>query len=86
MGCEHISFLEKKEQSKKIFDELRTDQRFTDAENNFKINVFYANIDNRHYNNFTTSYFVGTRFMGMNNIVNKFKFIFPKYLVLYSFS
>jgi len=64
-------------QTKNFFDELCADQRLTDPENNFKINVFYTNID-------IIISQLRRRFMGMNNIVNKFKFIFPKNLVLYS--
>ena len=51
--------------------------RTNDPKNNFKINVFYTNID-------IIISQLRRRFMGMNNIVNKFKFIFPKNLVLYS--
>jgi hypothetical protein len=46
-------------------------------ENDFKINVFYTNID-------ITISQLHTHFIGMNNIVNMFKFIFPKNLALYS--
>jgi len=63
-------------QSKQFFDELCTDQPLADPENNFKINVFYTNMD-------IIISQLRTRFMDMNNIVNKFKFIFPKNLVLY---
>jgi len=76
MRQEYIVF-EKKEQSQKFFDELCTDQRLTDPENNCKINVFYTNID-------IIISQLRTRFRGMNNIVNKLKFIFSKNVVLYS--
>ncbi|XP_050066091.1 zinc finger MYM-type protein 1-like [Aphis gossypii] len=42
----NTSFSKKRNrQTKKFFDELCADQRLTDPEKNFKINVFYTNID-----------------------------------------
>jgi hypothetical protein len=73
----YIVFEKRNRRSNNFFDELCTDQKLTDPENNFKINVFSTNTD-------ITISQLRTRFIGMNNIVNMFKFIFPKNLALYS--
>jgi hypothetical protein len=42
MWHKYIVFEKRNRQSKHFFDELCTDQKLTDPENNFKINEFYA--------------------------------------------
>ena len=59
--------------TKRHFDELAEDSRLTNAEERFRVNVFYCLID-------TVTSQLTQRFTSMNNLVTKFSIIFPQVL------